>query len=86
LNGSSQQLPVEKVSGWMVELWRQLETRLKFNSSFYYPTRRARSGFFKLAVEELASGRADAVLAPFAAVHGDLQLVDFTMPFTTFRY
>jgi len=84
LNGSSRQFPVEKLSGWIVELWKQLETRLKFNSSYYHPTRRARGGFFKLAVEELASGRADVVLAPFAAVHGDLQHVDFTFPFTTF--
>lgn len=86
VNSSSLQHRVENASGWIVELWRQLETRLKFKSSFYQPTRRAGGGFFKLAVEELATGRADIVLAPFAVVHGDLQLVDFTLPFTTFRY
>jgi hypothetical protein len=86
LNDSSRQQPAENASGWIVELWRHFESRLKFKSSFYHPTRRAGSGIFKLAVDELASGRADVVLAPFAAVHGDMQLVDFTLPFTTFRF
>ncbi|XP_065335965.1 glutamate receptor ionotropic, NMDA 1-like [Cloeon dipterum] len=76
-----------QITGWLVDIWRDLSNILKFTSSFYRPTRvDANIGIFKRAVEELKSGRADVVLYPFVVTANVLDAAEFSMPVINLRY
>ncbi|CAB3366058.1 Hypothetical predicted protein [Cloeon dipterum] len=76
-----------QISGWMVDVWKDLQGYLKFSSTYYKPTRIDLSvGVFRRAVEELKSGRADVVLYPFVVTADDIDIADFSMPVTNLKY
>ncbi|XP_059473280.1 uncharacterized protein LOC132195355 [Neocloeon triangulifer] len=75
------------ISGWMVDIWKDLQNILKFRTTYYRPARVDLTvGMFRRAVEELKSGRADVVLSPFVITADDIDLADFSMPIINLKY
>ncbi|CAB3366056.1 Hypothetical predicted protein [Cloeon dipterum] len=72
--------------GWLVDVWNDLRSQLRFTFKFYQPSRRnANANRTKVSVQELSSGRAEVILTPAVPTLGNFHLAEFTYPVATLR-
>ncbi|CAB3367951.1 Hypothetical predicted protein [Cloeon dipterum] len=75
-----------QVNGWLVDVWYDLQNILLFETRFYTPKLSTSVTKLKASVDELQTGRADVVLAPFVVTISDFDLAEYSMPIADIRF